>query len=57
MKYIIYGNNRVAKDFIYIFNQLSVIKLTDNINCIIELRKVEDVQVIICDFDKAIKEK
>ena len=31
MKYIIYGVNRVAKDFLYIFKDLDILYLTDDV--------------------------
>lgn len=69
MKYIIYGINRVAKDFLYIFDKLNVLYLTDDEvdiknkyeYSVQELRNaLEDTsydQIIICDFDKKQKEE
>lgn len=52
MKYIIYGNNRVAKDFKYIFEHLNILEFVDNINRLIKLITDYHAQIIICDFDK-----
>ena len=69
MKYIIFGTNRVAKDFRYIFNDLDILyhfkeKDEDNIFENILVRNVEYAlddksydKIIICDFDKMNKEK
>lgn len=69
MKYIIYGINRVAKDFLYIFEELEILYLTDDK---IEAKSIwnrpvrslkealEDNaydQIILCDFDKQQKEE
>lgn len=65
MKYAIYGINRVAKDFIYIFEDLDIIYLLDDgcntdriwgikvkkINELSEIKKEID-KIIICDFYK-----
>lgn len=66
MKYIIYGINRVAWDFMYIFNELDILYLTDDFTFSKDLLETEyrmetldtalsDTsydQIIICDFDK-----
>lgn len=72
MKFGIYGVNRVAKDFIYIFEDIEVVLFFDDDSCIdsFEGRKVKSTtsileaisngvidQLIICDFDKGEKEK
>ena len=71
MKYIIYGINRIAKDFLYIFDELDILYLTDDdaeqgktIWGGRSVRKLEDAltdtsydRIIICDFKKAEKEK
>lgn len=71
MKYIIYGINRIAKDFLYIFDELDILYLTDDN---VEQGKtiwgghpvwqLGDAlidtsydRIIICDFNKADKEK
>lgn len=69
MKYIIYGINRIAKDFLYMFEKLNILYLTDDT---VETDnafgyKVQDLdatlndssydQIILCDFDKKQKEK
>ncbi len=70
MKYIIYGINRTAKDFMYIFNELDILYLTDDdvepgriVWEKYSVRRLEDAlkdtsydRIIICDFDKAEKE-
>ncbi|MCI8466528.1 MAG: hypothetical protein HFI63_11870 [Lachnospiraceae bacterium] len=69
MKYVIYGANRVAKDFMYIFDELNILYLIDE-RCTSEtwcgypLVKLEEAlhdhqydQIIICDFDKKQKEQ
>lgn len=69
MNYIIYGINRVSKDFTYIFNNLEILYLTDdfiktkdiwgyNVKSLEEA--LEDTaydQIILCDFDKKQKEE
>lgn len=69
MRYIIYGTNRVAKDFLYMFEHLEITCLIDDEyegqtflgysvvrpKELIEKRNEE--QIILCDFDKAGKEK
>lgn len=68
MKYIIYGINRVSKDFLYIFDQLDILYLTDDTItskkfCGYEVRGIEEAlqdclydQIILCDSDKKRKE-
>ena len=67
-KYVIYGMNRIAKDFMYIFDKLEIAYFVEDItDCRQFLGKtvypVEHVigrdfdAVIICDFDKAEKSK
>ncbi len=67
--YIIYGINRVAKDFIYFFNSLNVIGVFDDTKEVerwngLPVISLEDVickhgseKIIICDFDKDAKTK
>lgn len=69
MKYIIYGANRVSKDFIYIFNNLNILYIIDDIDnidnfCNYHVKTVQFAlkdntydQIILCDFDKSIKEE
>lgn len=72
MEYFIYGMNRVAKDFLYIFDDLPVVSVTDNdISsgqfCGYEVKSLEETiaeikgenqkKIIICDFEKAEKER
>lgn len=69
MNYIIYGANRVAKDFLYIFDKLNVLYFIDNDSNLpsflgYDVKNIEeglsgrsDARIIICDFDKASKEK
>ena len=69
MKYIIYGVNRVAKDFVYIFDKLEILYFIENdsnLKSFIgydvktikgELFNNKDHKVILCDFDKSLKEK
>lgn len=71
MKYIIYGINRTAKDFTYIFNDLEILYLTDDhadsdrvIWDKYPVKNIKDAledtsydQIIICDFKKEEKEK
>lgn len=69
MKYIIYGVNRVTKDFLYIFDYLSILYLTDDIVtldnlCGYKIKKLEDAlqdssydQIILCGFEKKRKEE
>lgn len=64
MRYIIYGINRVTKDFLYIFDQLDILYLTDDCPAAesiwgYEVKKLEDAlrehiydKIIVCDFDK-----
>ena len=67
-KYVIYGMNRIAKDFMYIFDKLEIAYFVDDItDCRQFLGKmvypVEHVigrdfdAIIICDFDKTMKIK
>lgn len=68
MQYIIYGVNRVAKDFIYIFHDLDILYLADDNPtikslCGYEIKEIDNAlqehlydQIILCDFDKADKE-
>lgn len=68
MKYILYGANRVAKDFLYMFEHLQVACFIDDeyedqtflgypVVRPEELNKKRaDEQIILCDFDKAKKE-
>lgn len=67
MKYIIYGANRVAKDFLYMFDSLEIIYVADDVPrtgkfCGYEVRGITDAiadtsyeRIIVCDFDKTIK--
>lgn len=71
MKYIIYGINRTAKDFTYIFDDLEILYLTDEdvepgkvlwgkypVQCMeAALADTSYDQIIICDFEKTEKEK
>lgn len=69
MKYIIYGINRVAKDFIYIFENLNILYLTDDTvetNAVFghKVRSLDEAlrdasydRIILCDFDKSNKEE
>lgn len=69
MNYIIYGANRVAKDFLYIFDKLNILYFIDNDSNLssflgYDVKTIEeglsgtpDAQVIICDFDKTSKEE
>lgn len=68
MKYAIYGANRIAKDFIYIFDELNVICVFDDeceIGFPFDLYKTDEIikkrksfdKIILCDFDKTEKEK
>lgn len=69
MKYIIYGVNRVAKDFLYIFKDLDILYLTDDVTergnfCGYPIQGLEEAlmdtsyaQIILCGFDKKQKEK
>ncbi len=70
MKYIIYGINRMAKDFMYIFEELDILYLTDDdvqSGTFIwgghPVRSMKDAltdtsydRIIICDFEKTEKE-
>ncbi len=68
MNYILYGANRVAKDFLYIFNELEIQYITDDgypskeflgyqVKALEEAlsHKAYD-RIILCDFDKTAKE-
>ncbi|XME03787.1 radical SAM protein [Lachnospiraceae bacterium C1.1] len=64
MKYVIYGTNRVAKDFLYIFDELSVLYFIDdnykeNKFLTYDVKTVQDAvinrdfdQIIVCGFNK-----
>lgn len=59
-KYIIYGSNRVAKDFLYIFNNLNIVAyLNDDVETE-HIRKTivthDSAQIIVCDFEHTLKE-
>ena len=67
MRYVIYGVNRVAKDFLYLFEQLEIVYFFDDtirgnsflnrpvylFDCAVKKRDFD--QIIVCDFQK--KEK
>lgn len=67
MKYIIYGTNRVAKDFLYIFDNLEILYFTESrpshahflgypvhdLNYALQDTAYD--QIILCDFDKTEK--
>ncbi len=55
MDYILYGNNRIAKDFRYLFDDLNIISVSDDIESILSDYRYD--QIIICDFDKSQKEE
>ena len=55
MKYIICGKNRVAKDFMYMFENLDILGIVDDVDLAIEDNAHD--QIILCDFDKTEKEK
>ena len=69
MKYIIYGINRVAKDFLYIFEDLEILCLTEDAAETKEIwgypvQSIEEAlentsydQIILCGFDNAQKEE
>lgn len=69
MKYIIYGANRVTKDFIYIFDELDILYITDDAPSLetlngYQVKKLEEAlednsydQIILCDFEKKEKEE
>lgn len=70
MRYIIYGLNRVAKDFLYIFDHLEVLYMTDDGEEMPEswngylvkeletaLKDTSYAQMIVCGFDKTQQEK
>lgn len=68
MNYILYGANRVAKDFLYIFNELEIQYITDDRYPSKEflgyqVKALEEAlshksydRIILCDFDKTAKE-
>lgn len=68
MEYIIYGANRVAKDFLYMFEKLKITCFIDDVYegqtflgyPVVRLEdlagKMNGEQIILCDFDKAEKE-
>lgn len=68
MKYILYGANRVAKDFLYMFEDLQIVYFIDDeyegrmflgypVARPAELNKrMTEEQIILCDFDKTKKE-
>ena len=69
MEYAIYGINRVSKDFMYIFNNLSIACCLEDFpdkemwNGIIVkdveqfIKEKDHIQIIICDFEHTSKEK
>lgn len=68
MNYIIYGANRVAKDFLYIFDKLKIMYVTDDGHSAeefqgYEVKTLDEAlsdksydKIILCDFDKSHKE-
>lgn len=68
MRYIIYGTNRVAKDFLYMFEYLEITCFIDDeyegqtflgysvVRPKELMEKRNEEQIILCDFDKAGKE-
>lgn len=68
MDYIIYGANRVAKDFLYIFDKLKIMYVTDDGHSAeefqgYEVKTLDEAlsdksydKIILCDFDKSQKE-
>ena len=68
MNYIIYGANRVAKDFLYIFDKLKIMYVTDDGHSAeefqgYEVKTLDEAlsdksydKIILCDFDKSQKE-
>lgn len=68
MNYIIYGANRVAKDFLYIFDKLKIMYVTDDGHSAeeflgYEVKTLDEAlsdksydKIILCDFDKTQKE-
>lgn len=67
MKYAIYGANRVAKDFLYIFDTIEVVCILEN-QCDIDnfcgikvltfdTNTIDYDMIIVCDFDKTDKIK
>ena len=69
MKYIIYGINRVTKDFLYLFKELEILYLVEDTGKMdriwgYEVRSLEEAladssydQIILCDFDIKQKEE
>lgn len=69
MKYVIYGANRITKDFIYIFKNLNILYIVDDNKklekiCNFPVNKIENLltdksydKIILCDFNKEVKEK
>nr|WP_300786823.1 radical SAM protein [uncultured Acetatifactor sp.] len=67
MNYIIYGANRVAKDFLYIFDKLKIMYVTDDGHSAeefqgYEVKTLDEAlsdksydKIILCDFDKSQK--
>ena len=67
MNYIIYGVNRVAKDFLYIFDKLKIVYVTDDGHSAeefqgYEVKTLDEAlsdksydKIILCDFDKSQK--
>lgn len=68
MEYIIYGANRVAKDFMYIFDEMKILYLIEDdypsqVFQGYEVKNLEEAlsgksydKIILCDFDKRLKE-
>lgn len=68
-EYYIYGMNRVAKDFMYVFNKINIIGIFDDVCCeerfgnvpvIVDMErtlKSKKHKIIICDFNKEYKEQ
>lgn len=66
-KYVIYGANRIAKDFMYIFDKLNIVYLVDDKTDVVvfggkmvyAVERVGEIRdfdaVIICDIDKEAK--
>lgn len=69
MKYIIYGANRVAKDFLYLFDKLDILYIADDTAwdetfCGYEVRNIADAaadpscdRIIVCDFEKTSRDR
>ena len=51
MKYIVYGTNRVAKDFIYIFDKLNILYLVSDgtVNTVSDQYTVHNLQYALAD--------